>query len=195
MSALDVPRAGDSWVPPGDLPPESQWRTWDRIRCLECGRWRRVLGKHLREHGLDAAGYRERWGMRSGMPLCSAELSEKWRRTAVARGTENTDRLVRMASENHVAATEVVRGRTMRPQELRARGARATGRARAREDAARARVGDLDRWVRERYYEDLWSIRDMMRYLDLSEKSVRAAMAAAGVEPRGRGPAPHRSRN
>ncbi|MCX4099108.1 MucR family transcriptional regulator [Nocardia sp. alder85J] len=190
MPGSDVPCAEEGWVPPDDLPPEPQWRTWEHVRCLECGQWKVVLGKHLSaEHALDSAGYRERWGMRSGMPLCSLALSEKMRGVAVSRGAENTDRLVAMAAENHVAATEATKRREMRPQELQARGARSEARARAREAAARILVGDLERWVREKYVDGLWSIRDMMRYLDLSEKSVRAVMASAGIEPRRRGPA------
>ncbi len=47
------------------------------ITCLECGRVMKVITKkHLALHGLDAATYREKWGLKKGTPLASKELQK-----------------------------------------------------------------------------------------------------------------------
>lgn len=45
------------------------------ITCLECGKVMKVLSKrHLALHGLDAASYREKWGLKKATPLTCKEL-------------------------------------------------------------------------------------------------------------------------
>ena len=45
------------------------------IVCLECGKVFKVITKkHLILHGLDAAAYREKWGLKKGTPLTCKEL-------------------------------------------------------------------------------------------------------------------------
>ena len=47
------------------------------ITCLECGRVMKVITKkHLALHGLDAAAYREKWGLKKGTPLACKELQK-----------------------------------------------------------------------------------------------------------------------
>lgn len=69
------------------LPPEAEWRTHEAIRCLECGAWKRSLGRHLNAaHAMTAAEYRAAWGMRQRQPLSAGYLSELRRDIAVQTG-------------------------------------------------------------------------------------------------------------
>ncbi|WP_446424490.1 MucR family transcriptional regulator [Mailhella sp.] len=66
------------------------------IVCLECGKIFKVITKkHLIIHGLDAAAYREKWGLKKGTPLTCKELQRArrqkmkdmklWEKRALAR--------------------------------------------------------------------------------------------------------------
>ena len=66
------------------------------ITCLECGKVFKVITKkHLILHGLDAAAYREKWGLKKGTPLTCKELQRArrqkmkdmklWEKRALAR--------------------------------------------------------------------------------------------------------------
>ena len=66
------------------------------IVCLECGKSFKVITKkHLMLHGLDAAAYREKWGLKKGTPLTCKELQRTrrqkmkdmklWEKRAIAR--------------------------------------------------------------------------------------------------------------
>jgi len=66
------------------------------IVCLECGKTFKVITKkHLIIHGLDAAAYREKWGLKKGTPLTCKELQRArrqkmkdmklWEKRALAR--------------------------------------------------------------------------------------------------------------
>ena len=67
------------------------------ITCLECGKVFKVITKkHLILHELDAAAYREKWGLKKGTPLTCKELQRArrqkmkdmklWEKRALARG-------------------------------------------------------------------------------------------------------------
>ena len=66
------------------------------IVCLECGKTFKVITKkHLILHGLDAASYRSKWGLKKGTPLTCKELQRArrqkmkdmklWEKRAMAR--------------------------------------------------------------------------------------------------------------
>ena len=66
------------------------------IVCLECGKTFKVITKkHLILHGLDAASYRAKWGLKKGTPLTCKELQRArrqkmkdmklWEKRAMAR--------------------------------------------------------------------------------------------------------------
>ena len=66
------------------------------IVCLECGKIFKVITKkHLILHDLDAAAYREKWGLKKGTPLTCKELQRArrqkmkdmklWEKRALAR--------------------------------------------------------------------------------------------------------------
>lgn len=51
------------------------------ITCLECGKAFKILTKkHLVVHGLDAAAYREKWGMKKNLPLVCKALQRERRK-------------------------------------------------------------------------------------------------------------------
>ncbi len=62
----------------------------DLIRCLECGRGMRWLGRHLRlVHGVSAEAYRATWGLPAGTPLAgraTRELRSEIAQRLVAEG-------------------------------------------------------------------------------------------------------------
>lgn len=50
------------------------------IVCLECGKiFKAITKKHLKLHDLDAASYREKWGLKKGTPLTCKELQRSRR--------------------------------------------------------------------------------------------------------------------
>lgn len=52
------------------------------IMCMECGKsFRALTNPHLASHGMDAAAYREKWGLRKNVPLVCHELRRSRRRT------------------------------------------------------------------------------------------------------------------
>lgn len=51
------------------------------ITCLECGKSFKILTrKHLASHGIDAAEYREKWGLKKGTPLVCKSLQRERRK-------------------------------------------------------------------------------------------------------------------
>lgn len=73
----------------GDLPPRGILAVDDdgeRVQCHECGRWFGGLQTHVRVHGLDAALYKERYGLARGLSLWSPRYQERQRQAAIARG-------------------------------------------------------------------------------------------------------------
>lgn len=59
----------------------------DKVRCHECGEWKIALGQHLhKEHGVTAAEYKERHGLRQQSALCGIRFLEALSRTSKERG-------------------------------------------------------------------------------------------------------------
>lgn len=59
----------------------------NKIVCLECGQeFKMLTSKHLASHGLDAKGYRAKYGFRKRQPLCAKVLSERHSEVGKARG-------------------------------------------------------------------------------------------------------------
>jgi len=51
------------------------------ISCLECGKTFKILTrKHLATHGLEAASYREKWGLKKDTPLVCKGLQRERRK-------------------------------------------------------------------------------------------------------------------
>lgn len=61
----------------------------DRIQCLECGRWFRFLGPHLRVHDITAEEYRGKHGLNIRTPLAGeeyrAESAARTKRLGIGR--------------------------------------------------------------------------------------------------------------
>lgn len=180
------------------LPPESDWRTQERIRCLECGRWLRALGNHLRlTHGMTAAEYREVWGMRQRQPLTCGDVSDVRREIAIATGGPDRMRALVPVVAPLAAAARV--GREQREQErrsTRARLQRAADRSsaaagRRAEEAARS-LGhkDLATYLRRRYLDDKQPIRVLVAELGVNKQVVDRLMDQHRVSRRGPGPLP-----
>lgn len=51
------------------------------VACMECGKTFRILTRrHLASHGMDAEQYREKWGLKKGLPLVSKDLQRERRK-------------------------------------------------------------------------------------------------------------------
>ena len=92
---VDAPEAAPSMDPKKSIKEKS-------ITCLECGKVFKVITKkHLVLHGLDAAAYREKWGLKKGTPLTCKELQKArrakmkdmklWEKRAMARAMKGGD--------------------------------------------------------------------------------------------------------
>lgn len=57
-----------------------------KVQCHACGRWFGSLNSHLKSHGVDADGYKERYGMARGASLLPPAVQERYREATVARG-------------------------------------------------------------------------------------------------------------
>ncbi|GAA2644491.1 hypothetical protein GCM10010399_93000 [Dactylosporangium fulvum] len=179
------------------LPPEEEWRTSDGIRCLECGVWKKALGRHLPVHGLDADEYRRRWGMRQRQPLTSRELSDVRREIAVDTG--GPDRLRALAPQVAPIAAAARVGRERREQErrsVRAGQQRAADQRSAdadqRADAAARGLGhrDVADYMRRRYLDEGQPMRVLVAELGVNKQVVGRLMDLHGVRRRGPGPPP-----
>lgn len=72
----------------GDLPPFGVLvvdELGERVQCHVCGRWYRGLVSHVRIHGLDAARYKEQFGLARTRSLWSPAYQERQRQAALAR--------------------------------------------------------------------------------------------------------------
>ena len=70
---------------PTPMDPKKSIRK-NKVICLECGKEFKQLGKHLKEHGLDAKEYRKKYGFKARQPLAAKSLSKKRSKTAKALG-------------------------------------------------------------------------------------------------------------
>ena len=83
-------------------PKQSIQRT--KVICLECGKEFKQLGnRHLKEHGLDAKGYRKKYGFRARQPLTAKSLTAKRRKTAKALGLADKLQAARKAKAKTAA--------------------------------------------------------------------------------------------
>jgi len=72
--------AAESVRAEGDMDPKKSIRE-KSITCLECGKaFKIITRKHLAVHGLDAAEYREKWGMKKNTPLVCKALQRERRK-------------------------------------------------------------------------------------------------------------------
>lgn len=184
-----------TWTPPPSLPPVEQWRTEDGIQCLECGRWMRQLGRHLPTHGLDAATYRARWGMRQRQPLSCGEVSSIRREIAVRTG--GPERLTSFLPQVSDRAHEAARSREWRPQEQAvtvprmtdARLLNAASRRQAIRDRAVEGTGlSFERWAEREYSARGRTIRDLAAEVGASHTMMNSMLRDAGVVLRRTGP-------
>lgn len=83
LEAMSRDDAGESAAPEEAPAPDPKRSIRAKnIVCLECGRSFRFISKrHLAVHGLDAAAYREKWGLKKGTPLTCRELQKQRRET------------------------------------------------------------------------------------------------------------------
>ena len=181
------------------LPPEPQWRTDEAIQCLECGEWKRALGNHLRlTHGLSAADYRSRWGMRQRQPLTCGEVSAERRRIAIDTG--GAERIRTFADATLPAAQAAAQRREHRPQERDTTRQLGLARGRAMKDAAAERIARADvqiagagfdsrhAWLTAHYLDAQWTLADCAAHLDLTVGMIQKWMRANGIQARPPGP-------
>ncbi len=70
----------ESCEPASDMDPKKSIKE-KSITCLECGKSFKILTKkHLILHDLDAAAYREKWGMKKNTPLVCKALQRERRK-------------------------------------------------------------------------------------------------------------------
>ncbi|RAJ32046.1 MucR family transcriptional regulator [Kitasatospora sp. SolWspMP-SS2h] len=185
----------------------------DRVVCHVCGRGFRALGSHLRAHGLSAAEYRTRYGLRRRRSLSSRELnrSRSTRQTAAYRTSaemrENFAAGQAMARSGELARAAVRQTSRSVPEELtraraeqllagrRTRSAQAG--ARAREAAARLGFATLPDALAELYTGRQLSIEQAARQLGIGRVTLRDLLADHGIPLRPTGvnsPAGRRAR-
>lgn len=184
------------------LPPEDQWRTYEAIRCLECGQWKASLGRHLGPaHALTADEYRESWGMRQRQPLVAGYLGDLRREIAVATG--GPERMRALVPRVAAAAAEARQGRERREQERRSLRVgqqrwwdqeRADADRRARASARLRGYADLGAYLRARYLDDEQPMRMLCAELGVGVQVVRRLMDTHQVRRRGPGPTPDHRR-
>jgi predicted transcriptional regulator len=88
FEALQGIKAMEEGVPAKEpaMEPKKSIRR-NKVICLECGKEFKQLGnRHLKEHGLDAKGYRKKYGFSARQPLSAKTLTAKRRKTAKALG-------------------------------------------------------------------------------------------------------------
>lgn len=187
------------WHRPSVLPPEALWRTDEAIRCLECGRWMRSLGRHLARHAMTAETYRAAWGMARSQPLTCGQVSSV--RSDIAVRTGGPDRLRHWAplviGDAHEASratreTDGVRPAAAERRKEAARRAWAEKIAQ-QERAARDRLAaaghDPDTWLMAQHRAGV-SMRGLARELDLSPPRIRDWLTRLGVGHLAPGPRP-----
>lgn len=185
-----------TWTPPTTLPPVEEWLTHDRIQCLDCGRWFRALGQHLnKSHGLTAAEYRRRWGMRQRQPLTCGDVSEERRQIAVDTG--GPDRLRKLSPQVIDQAHAAAWTREYRPQEREVTIARMQQARLDRAAERRARITgriaerhglEFAAWARREYIDRGRTIRGLAMAEGVSETMMRKLLSEAGIRFRKTGP-------
>ncbi|WP_448222477.1 MucR family transcriptional regulator [Gordonia iterans] len=180
------------------LPPESEWRRDDAIRCLECGVWKKALGRHLIIHDMTADEYRAAWGMRQRQPLSCGDLSTKRREIAIRTG--GVDRLTEWAPKIADVAHAAAAKREHRPQERTENSAQSRAlreRDRERAQARVARADDTIRsagfasreaWLVEHYHRRGMTLAECDAALDVAHGQCQQWMKEAGIERRRPGP-------
>lgn len=178
------------------LPPEADWLTHETIRCLECGLWKKALGRHLNAaHGMTADEYRAAWGMRQRQALAAGYLSDWRREIAVERG--GVERMRALASRSAPLAAQARAGRERRPQEIRSLRAgqqrwwdrsRADADTRATASAQALGYPDVGAYLHARYISDLQPIRVLCAELGVNKQVVVRLMSWSGIGVRGPGP-------
>ena len=73
-------------APAGDEARASGWRrsiSQHAVTCLECGEsFRQLSSRHLRQHGIDTATYRRKYGIPRTQPLSSRQATARRRQLA-----------------------------------------------------------------------------------------------------------------
>ncbi len=100
LKKLDCAEGPEKPCPVAETPVQDAKRSIKEknVTCLECGKvFKIITKKHLALHGLDAAAYREKWGIKKGTPLACKELQRArrmkmkdmrlWEKRALARKT------------------------------------------------------------------------------------------------------------
>lgn len=191
-----------TWTPPESLPLVDEWIADDAIQCLECGRWLRHLGHHLPTHGLNAAAYRSKWGMRQRQSLACLDYGRARREIAIRSG--GPERLESMREAVAPMAWAKAKQREHRPQEVSSvvpamvtkRVSNSSRRLEEIRDKAAAAAGiPFDDWLRKAYVGDGRAVASVAAELGVSEWTVQKWLRAAGIAVRRRGPQPGKRRD
>jgi len=115
-----VRRTPDPYRTPPDLRPKVplgvQPEEANRVQCLDCGRWYRLLGNHLRQaHGITVAEYQAEFELPASRGLVPEDLREQM--AARARQRLDTDERLRAALTNDAATLAERRKLSVRARE------------------------------------------------------------------------------
>lgn len=95
--ATPLPQRGGHLPPIGSMVYDDDG---SRVQCHVCGEFFGSLVKHIRIHGLDAARYKERYGLARGTSLLSLATAEKQRQAAIARDLSGTG--IKFGQDGHL---------------------------------------------------------------------------------------------
>ena len=86
LQSIKAIEEGAAEAKPAPLDPKQSIKR-TKVICLECGKeFKQLTSKHLKDHGMDAKGYRKKYGFPARQPLSAKSLSAKRRKTAKALG-------------------------------------------------------------------------------------------------------------
>jgi len=169
------------------------------VCCHLCGRWFRHLGAHIRVHGLDAAGYRERLGLLKTGPLAAADVSAAIANRQRAAYQANPAVRERFADGQAMARSGrlawLARRSSITPQRASGRAEQlAAGRvtrATRRDEALTQRLTDLGAtdlhsYLREHYAAGA-SLNSLAQATGLGRKRLRDEVVATGITVRAPG--------
>ena len=205
MSILRTADAADR--SPGSLAPHGTLirdERADLVMCHLCGRWFRLLGAHVRVHGLTADDYRAAFGLFATKALSSGELSAtrsqaqgtRYRRSGrtredLARGhaMARSGELTVIAGAARQSRTVAAQRRSAQIEELAAgRRTQAARTGRRLVDALRERGFDaIGPGLRALYLERQTGLEDLASELGVGRMALRRALAEHGVPLRGPG--------
>lgn len=158
-------------VPPGVQPEQN-----NRVQCLDCGRWYRALGNHLRlTHGVSVDEYQAEHQLPASRGLVPEDLREQMAERQRRRMAEDEQLRAVLAT-----GAEQLRERAARAREVRARTKDRAGVRRAWEESGRQAARRRTAQTRARY-DELARAAGYSDVMDLLQKTTDVTAAQLAV--------------